>query len=203
MRIGAAVLLVISAICVYQGRYDTTTLAGWVGLCLFGGYVLVAAWRFARRYMRALQLLKWIATAACGLIIALTVLSCFFIVSNIPAGVERHVAIFCGRGNLDLAWSPYASDGPFSSYLTPIPSDAPCFYFGGPRYTSAPSGLHMARVPLWCLLLLMLIPATILWYVDRPSTEVLCVKCDGCGYNLTGNVSGRCPECGTAFSREA
>jgi hypothetical protein len=22
--------------------------------------------------------------------------------------------------------------------------------------------------------------------------------CDRCGYNLTGNVSGRCPECGTA-----
>lgn len=21
--------------------------------------------------------------------------------------------------------------------------------------------------------------------------------CSGCGYNLTGNVSGRCPECGT------
>jgi hypothetical protein len=23
--------------------------------------------------------------------------------------------------------------------------------------------------------------------------------CTGCGYNLTGNVSGRCPECGTAI----
>ncbi|MBP7745279.1 MAG: hypothetical protein KA383_04050 [Phycisphaerae bacterium] len=23
--------------------------------------------------------------------------------------------------------------------------------------------------------------------------------CAGCGYNLTGNVSGRCPECGTAI----
>lgn len=22
-------------------------------------------------------------------------------------------------------------------------------------------------------------------------------KCAGCGYDLTGNVSGRCPECGT------
>ena len=23
--------------------------------------------------------------------------------------------------------------------------------------------------------------------------------CDACGYNLTGNVSGRCPECGTTI----
>ena len=25
--------------------------------------------------------------------------------------------------------------------------------------------------------------------------------CSSCGYNLTGNVSGRCPECGTAVAR--
>ncbi len=24
-------------------------------------------------------------------------------------------------------------------------------------------------------------------------------RCDCCGYNLTGNRSGRCPECGTPF----
>jgi hypothetical protein len=26
--------------------------------------------------------------------------------------------------------------------------------------------------------------------------------CDGCGYDLTGNVSGICPECGLAISRQ-
>ena len=26
--------------------------------------------------------------------------------------------------------------------------------------------------------------------------------CQNCGYDLTGNVSGRCPECGTAVERE-
>ena len=25
--------------------------------------------------------------------------------------------------------------------------------------------------------------------------------CEGCGYNLTGNTSGACPECGSAISR--
>lgn len=28
-------------------------------------------------------------------------------------------------------------------------------------------------------------------------------RCECCGYNLTGNVSGRCPECGTAISNPA
>ena len=28
-------------------------------------------------------------------------------------------------------------------------------------------------------------------------------RCDRCGYNLTGNVSGTCPECGTAVEAGA
>lgn len=28
-------------------------------------------------------------------------------------------------------------------------------------------------------------------------------RCARCGYNLTGNVSGRCPECGTPAERSA
>lgn len=27
-------------------------------------------------------------------------------------------------------------------------------------------------------------------------------QCENCGYDLTGNVSGRCPECGTEIKRE-
>jgi hypothetical protein len=27
-------------------------------------------------------------------------------------------------------------------------------------------------------------------------------RCVNCGYNLTGNVSGRCPECGTPIARQ-
>jgi predicted Zn-ribbon and HTH transcriptional regulator len=30
------------------------------------------------------------------------------------------------------------------------------------------------------------------WYWGEPT------ECPGCGYNLTGNQSGRCPECGLA-----
>ena len=48
-------------------------------------------------------------------------------------------------------------------------------------------------LPLWIPLLLTMIPTTFLCWRDnrRPPGH-----CASCGYNLTGNVSGVCPECG-------
>ncbi|MBN1512037.1 MAG: hypothetical protein JXB13_08480 [Phycisphaerae bacterium] len=48
-------------------------------------------------------------------------------------------------------------------------------------------------VPLWFVSLVFAIPTAILWYLDRRPPKGHCQKC---GYNLTGNVSGVCPECG-------
>lgn len=44
------------------------------------------------------------------------------------------------------------------------------------------------------LAVLLAIPVAILWRLDRP--KVPPGHCTTCGYNLTGNESGRCPECG-------
>ena len=48
--------------------------------------------------------------------------------------------------------------------------------------------------PMWLWCLLFLAPTVWLWYrqARRPSPTA----CKHCGYDLTGNVSGRCPECG-------
>ena len=56
-----------------------------------------------------------------------------------------------------------------------------------------------ARVPLWIPFLLFATYPTIAFYRGplrryRRRRKGLCVKC---GYNLTGNVSGACSECGT------
>lgn len=43
------------------------------------------------------------------------------------------------------------------------------------------------------------VPTALLWWRDRPFPSGHCRQC---GYDLTGNVSGRCPECGTPLKRE-
>ncbi len=50
-----------------------------------------------------------------------------------------------------------------------------------------------AAVPLWLPLGLLGIPTALLWWLDGPPRPG---HCQNCGYNLTGNTSGRCPECG-------
>ena len=49
-------------------------------------------------------------------------------------------------------------------------------------------------LPLWVPLLTFATPAALLWRRDR--RRIPPGHCLNCGYNLTGNVSGVCPECG-------
>ncbi|NLE59112.1 MAG: hypothetical protein GX616_12180 [Planctomycetes bacterium] len=49
-------------------------------------------------------------------------------------------------------------------------------------------------LPLWIPFLLVTVPTAILWLRSRG--RIPPGNCRKCGYNLTGNVSGVCPECG-------
>ena len=49
------------------------------------------------------------------------------------------------------------------------------------------------RLPIWIPLIVTAIPTVILW---RRGSRPPAGHCQRCGYNLTGNVSGRCSECG-------
>jgi hypothetical protein len=53
----------------------------------------------------------------------------------------------------------------------------------------------MYSIPYWMPFLLLAIPTAILWYRDRRPPVG---RCQWCGYDLMGNVSGVCPECGAA-----
>jgi hypothetical protein len=52
-----------------------------------------------------------------------------------------------------------------------------------------------AVVPCWLLFAVAAVPTLLLCYVDR--RRIPPGHCRHCGYNLTGNISGVCPECGT------
>ena len=53
--------------------------------------------------------------------------------------------------------------------------------------------VHLWTAPLWIPLLIAVVLTTYLWYRDRRAPPG---HCQHCGYDLTGNVSGVCPECG-------
>lgn len=56
------------------------------------------------------------------------------------------------------------------------------------------------RVPCWLLVPLLTLATTILWRRDRCRRRP--GRCRKCNYNLTGNTSGVCPECGLATPRQ-
>ncbi len=61
--------------------------------------------------------------------------------------------------------------------------------------------LREVVVPIWMPLVAIGAATAYLWWTDR--RPIPPGHCQKCGYNLTGNVSGRCPECGTAVARQA
>lgn len=52
-----------------------------------------------------------------------------------------------------------------------------------------------AFIPFWCLFPLAVIPTVMLWRHDRGFPPG---HCRSCGYDLTGNTTGVCSECGVA-----
>lgn len=56
------------------------------------------------------------------------------------------------------------------------------------------SGLWQIRIPIWIPTVLVAIPSFVFWRRNRLHLSGRYCKC---GYDLTGNESGVCPECGT------
>ncbi len=76
-----------------------------------------------------------------------------------------------------------------------IPAEWQWYGFGLPTFRP----FH-AAIPMWVLLLIVA-ELTLFHYWRRrpPSVDGLC---DACQYDLRGNVSGICPECGTVIAHE-
>lgn len=70
----------------------------------------------------------------------------------------------------------------------------PGFRFGFVDYLSFRGGNVMLSLPLTVLIVMFVVPTLVL---ARPDRRALPGHCRRCAYDLTGNVSGVCPECGT------
>jgi hypothetical protein len=80
--------------------------------------------------------------------------------------------------------------------------------FGGLTYVAGWAGprcpYHLLVLPIW-LLTLMFSVVPVWWLVlwRRARAVRLQGHCAACGYNLTGNISGVCPECGRGVQEVA
>ena len=67
-----------------------------------------------------------------------------------------------------------------------------------PHDNEAGSHRLWITIPLWCLLIISVIPTVLMLRRHRSIARQGC--CQRCGYDLQGNESGRCPECGTPIA---
>ena len=120
-------------------------------------------------------------------------------------GIDGAVAVFysycpdCGGGR---SHRPGCSRGRLLVSLQRAPPPERELEIGGIRWAIVPfpgSRLHVLVVPIWMLSLLLAVYPAIA-FIRGPlrrhgrRQKGLCLNC---GYDLTGNVSGACPECGT------
>lgn len=70
--------------------------------------------------------------------------------------------------------------------------------------STSPPALTRLAIPYWLLALCFAtVPAAWLFRFERRQHYRPTGRCTACGYNLTGNVSGVCPECGTPVTGTA
>ncbi len=151
----------------------------------------LAVWRPARHRSRTRWVLKW-----AGVVVSATSASAFmestlrFHQWGSSAGI---VGVYVRQGCFFLEVLPKSTTGANRT--------APGFLSGenaGPMFLSPAIALSPGfylSIPLWMPFLLIASMTAWLWRLDRPPPPP--GHCP-CGYDLTGNESGVCPECGMA-----
>ncbi len=95
----------------------------------------------------------------------------------------KHLELGIGRSSIRILWTSYGDAIAWDVvHITPS--------------SSIRENSFYLALPLHLGVLIILLPTAILWRRDRRRAKG---QCHRCGYNLTGNTSGVCPECGTAI----
>jgi hypothetical protein len=113
--------------------------------------------------------------------------------------LRRWVHVGAAGGCVFVAWHGYTKprDRPFVPHFDLGHVSGPVAWLPiWQRHPSLPT--LMIIVPLWIPVLLVGAPTAWLWWWDR---RVPAGHCRGCRYDLTGNTTGICPECGAAAAQ--
>lgn len=145
-----------------------------------------------RRPGRLRRVVKWGGFGLSLFVGAAWVMSWFSSVDYHRSMGDRGVVGFLTRGHIVVFcfYWPFSLGKPFRVTSW----DPEGWSMSRPFSVEVPSWAdHGLDVPLWLPFVLVLLPTAFLWHRDpRP----LPGHCRKCGYDLTGNESGVCPECG-------
>ena len=147
--------------------------------------------------------LKVIGLVSCLMMLALWVFSVMFKSSYAPPSGQWSVGTLFGRIVLDAGHvqNPGWRSMPFYPHWKVYAAKMPWTEFAN-RWLGFGLPVKMITgqllIPVWLLVVAVGFPTAILCWRDRrrPKSD----SCKVCGYNLTGNVSGTCPECGTKYA---
>ena len=147
-----------------------------------------------RRRSRMRRALKWAGLLVC------TGLVCMFL-----ASIRWRVCYVRRTWVVFLQYGALACD--YWGHLPPVEQEEHSSFWQPTGWAAYPEGNSFRRywfglwlwpdfqrgVPLWMPFIALVIPTALLWWRDHRLPEG---HCQSCGYDLTGNTSGVCPECG-------
>src|SRR5262245_33607746 len=149
---------------------------------------------------RTRRLLKWCGTTLCVLILGVAVLSFRWQYCGL---MGYSVTLYARGGSIEAYWVgrfPHLFAWPEWESSVPL-NHWPEWKYAWSQQPTWPTLTHPSRgeslltIPLWLPFVLIAIPTALLSWLDR--RRVVTGKCRKCAYDLTGNTSGVCPECGT------
>jgi len=155
-----------------------------------------------RRRSRVRRMVKWVGLVLCLLMLVISAI-------NVWSSVHWHSRYHgLAKNRYVLEWSLSGGAifvGAFSERVVRQAGwPRPGFKLTGPHdwvwrpslmdHLASPTWLVGAVVPLWIPFVAVSMPTALLWWRDR--RRIPPGHCRKCGYDLTGNVSGVCPECG-------
>jgi hypothetical protein len=129
----------------------------------------------------------WTGLAVCALLLIVDVTSVWWEASWVSR--QRDRVVFVGGGRILAVWIGYELLEPGWN----VRARSQDIQWWPGIYTNPGDPSTLVEIPLWIPLVAVAIPTGLLWRRNRrPSPRY----CPSCRYNLTGNVSGVCPECG-------